>query len=266
MESRLKQCEMAMEKSRTQIFATSISTLALAVSILSAVFSYRLQDSDNRRAGREQINKTIGELIQINARSYSLNSTPIPERSTLYYQEIGSLSQIGIALSRQAVFLANENPELMTDIEYITIAQGLVIAGDYDLADEYYRRSIASSQNDFYRILNLRPYASFLFNQGQQEAGRDHYERALKIFKNDTDFNKYTNGMTHQWWMVSENMNQVQDEAEKHYRNAKTLFGSVSSAFMRDSGLAGLESSRSSEYWQPSGPTGQGAGSVEMPD
>jgi hypothetical protein len=186
------------------IFTIAISILALGVSVISAIFSYRLQSLavrlqslDSRKSSREQLNSVINELIKLNAENNSLWLTPLELRNVSYYQRVSTITQTAVSLSRQAVYLAEQLSRLVTDVEFITIAQGLVISGDTILAENYYLMAIDSSTSSFYKVNNTRIYADFLFNQGKHEQGRDLYESALKEFGNNTDWEKMINAHTY---------------------------------------------------------------------
>lgn len=225
----------------TELVAAVVSALALAVSVISAFYSFRLQSLDSRRSTREQLNKAVSELIKLNAENNSLWYVPTAERDQNYYQKQGAIVQTAVALSRQALYLAEQQPELVTDIEYYTIAQGLVMAGDYSRADDYWQKAIKAAPTPFYKITNMRMYADFLFNQAKHESGRALYQEALKILNNDTDQNKYTNAFTYQMWMLSESNHRFWEEADASYHRAKRLYETLSHPSWIESGLAVLQ-------------------------
>jgi tetratricopeptide (TPR) repeat protein len=223
---------------------TIISALALAVSVISAVYSFRLQKLDSRRSTREHLNEAVSELIKLNAEGQSLWSIPPHQRDQLFYQRQAVIGQTVIAVSRQAVYLAEQQPDLVTDIEYYIIAQGLVASGDFMRAEEYWHKAIKAAMSPYYKIENTRMYADFLFNQGKHEAGRAHYQEALKLFDNNTDYQKFTNAFTYQMWMVSEANHRFWEEADSNYNRARRLFESISNPYAKENGLAGLERAR----------------------
>lgn len=236
-----------------QLLSTLISALALAVSILSAMYSFRLQKLDSRRSARDQLSETINDLIRLNADNFTTWLTPPEQRDLSFYQKQGSITQTAVAITRQAVYLVEQQPDLATDIEYYTIAQGLVIAGDSATAEEYWRKAIDTAQSPFYKITNMRAYAEFQFNQGAHEAGRDLYKSALSILENDTDHNKHINGYTHQMWMVSESTHGFWEEAESNYNRGRRLFESISNPYVKANSLSAIERAR------------KGSGNLESP-
>ena len=122
---------------------------------------------------------------------------------------------------------------MVTDVDYVAIAQGLTLVGDNVLADTYMQNAISKSPSNFYRIINLRGYADFLFRQGRHEFAREKYQEAVKIFDNDTDFNKATNGYTYQMWMNSEFYSGFSSESESHYQRALGIYNSISNQMIK---------------------------------
>lgn len=224
--------------------STILSAAALIVSIISATIAFQLQRSDSQRTARDQLSKTVTELINLNMKNRSAWNTAPKNRDATYYQEVSSIPQMAASITRQAVFLVNSGPEIVTDVDYVAIAQGLMIVGDNVLADTYMQNAIRKSPSDFYRIINLRGYADFLFGQGKHELAREKYHEALKVFNNDTDFNKMTNGYTYQMWMNSEFYNGFPAEAELQYQRALNAYNSISNRTIKASNLNNLSQVR----------------------
>lgn len=221
-----------------------VSVVALVVSIMSAMFSFYLQKIESRRSAREQINKTISELIKLYVENSAAWYTPQESRDWKYYQSLGANGQSMRALCRQAVYIAEQEPVLVTDVEFAMIALSLSIIGDPLLADHYWKKSIERSNTEFFKIENTRGYADFLFRLGKHEMGRNYYRKALEIFDNDTDFHKHTNAYTHQMWMVSEMGNGFSENANDRYIESSRIFRSISHPVTVQSGLNGLEIAR----------------------
>jgi tetratricopeptide (TPR) repeat protein len=214
-----------------------LSAIAIIISLASASIAYRLQKSDSRRSAKEQLNTTVTELINLNSRNHALGSTPPENRNTDYYQELSSISQMAALLTRQALFLVESHPNIADDVDDVAIAQGLTLAGDNLLADSFMQAAILKSPSDFYKIINLRGYADFLFRQGKHETGREKYRESLNLFDNSTDFNKATNGYTYKMWMASEFYSGFSAEAESHYQRALGLYNSISNGMMKTHNL-----------------------------
>lgn len=144
-------------------------------------------------------------------------------------------------LTRQAVYLINEEPNLVHDVEYSAVAQGLQVAGDLVLAEEYWKKSIDKASSDFIKTVELRGYAIFLFSLGKYEEGRTQYALAVKVTPSSTDEEKAKNSQTHITWMESEALNGFEEDAAKQYNRAKALIEKISSEPLRNLGLERLE-------------------------
>jgi tetratricopeptide (TPR) repeat protein len=186
----------------------------------------------------------VGELIKLNAENNAMWFVPAERRDLLYYQKLGTISQTSASLSRQAVYLVEQDIDLVNDVEFAIIAQGLFIAGDQLQAEAFYEKAIKASPSPYYKVLNTRAYAGFLFHQGKYQMGRNTFQQALEILSDDSEFTKYTNGFTYQMWMVSEFNSHFGEEAERYFNQAKRLFEKVSSPVFRESVIRGLEKAR----------------------
>lgn len=243
------------------LFLILISALALGVSIMSALYSFHLQQAENKRSTREQLNGTVRELIKLNDEAATNWTVDPAKRDAAFHQHVSTITQTIASLSRQAIYLSNYladyDPKLITDVEFITIAQGLVNAGDQLTADDYWQKGIKASPTEYYRIVNIRGYADFLFRQGKYAIGRSFYQQVLKIFDNDTDFHKYTNAYTYQMWMVSEAANNFREDAKVCYNRAKNLYESISQQYVKDDGIVRLENARKA-FLSPGAPSTSG--------
>ncbi|MGI9045252.1 MAG: hypothetical protein ACR2FI_00360 [Burkholderiales bacterium] len=180
-------------------------------------------------------------MIKLNASSQLLSQVPQEFRNRVYYHETHTNAHVAALLTRQAIYGVEQEPTLVTDVEYATIAQNLWISNNQLLAEDFWKRAIRASPNEYFKSLNIRGYADFLFQVERQELGRKHYQQALDLLDNDTDFNKYSNAYTHQLWMSSEASNGFNEKADIHYGYAKQLFESVSHPRRKQEGLTGLE-------------------------
>lgn len=231
--------------------STILSAVAIIVSLGSASIAYRLQRSDSQRSAREQLSESVTELIKLNSKNNEMWSTPSENRKATHYQELSSISQMAALITRQAVFLVNSYPDMANDADYVAISQGLTLAEDNLLADTYMQKAIDKSPSDFYRIINLRGYADLLFRQGRHESARERYQEALKIFDNNTDFNKATNGYTYQMWMNSEFNSGFPTESELYYQRALTLYNSISNQMTKTNNVSSLKQAKAA--FQPQG-------------
>jgi tetratricopeptide (TPR) repeat protein len=139
-------------------------------------------------------------------------------------------------------------PDVAFDVEMIAVATALATMGDIPLAESYFKKAIDKSPTDYYKVVNLGQYASFLFQQSRFAEGRGIYRDSLVLLDNGTDFNKWANGTTYQSWFVNEvwNVPGANNEANEYYNKARDFFQSISSAGKRESAIHDLEMARAS--------------------
>lgn len=202
-----------------------LSCLALLVSVISAVISYR----QARTESRDQLNTLIQEIVRTQSERHD------------------SMTMTKIAfLARQAAAIIEEEPAILTDVDYSVTANAFAFLGDSPRAHDYWQKSVTHSPTEFYRVVNQRGFASFLLWQGKHEQGRKLYQEALGVFDSVSDSNKYINGFTYQMWFNSEawSFSLASAKAQACYNEAKNLFGSISSPHMRGKALQDLEMAR----------------------
>jgi len=229
----------------------TISTLAFIVSVISSVIAMSRQKGQIRTTIREQFSRIVQELITTLADNSVLQSEPLNERDGLFYSKSSSFSHKLSSLARQASALIALEPMIAFDVELSAVAQALNIVGDMPQADNFFQQAIKASPSDFYKIINLRMYAEFLFQQGKHQQGRKVFEDALGIFDNNSDFNKAANGYTYQVWFISEvwNIPSPHGQAEECYKNARGLMESISSSTYRMNLLQSLETARKASLY-----------------
>lgn len=140
----------------------------------------------------------------------------------------GFINQENSLLARQAAELAKRLPaNLVSGTEYYAIALALQNSYDLAAADEFLRYSIQASKDFNTEIGALRSTANLQFIQGQPEAGRVEYQKALGIFSKYDGYDPYTKASTHVWtelaWAFSEANGGQPELASQHIESAKAL-------------------------------------------
>ncbi len=216
-----------------------LSVFALGVSVSALVVSTRLKQFELRRSIRNQLNVVVAEMLASAAREVSFlppGEAPTPEqiaRSSIAAQRHS-------ALARQAYYLAEEESSLVTDVEWVTMAQGFWTAGDLLKAESCWSRGIDAAPDPYYRVVNSRGLADFLFMVGRQEEGRERYQEALRVFPDTTDSNKTINAGTLEAWVLSEIGASQDAEAERLIRKARGLISTIGNSVQRSQAEARL--------------------------
>jgi tetratricopeptide (TPR) repeat protein len=226
--------------------AIALSSLALILSLVSTVVAIRRQKTQMRTTIRDQLSSIVQELITTLVENRILQSEEVAKRDALFYGKSSAFSLKLSSLARQASALVAEEPNIVFDVEFAVIAQALDVVGDIPEADRNWQAAVAASPSDYYKIVNKRGYADFLFRQGRHQPGRKQYEESLGILDNNSDFNKWTNGYSYQMWFVSEVMNipAPHGRAEDCYKNAVGLYELISSPIAKANCLRSLEAAR----------------------
>ena len=224
-----------------------LALAAIGISLWSLGVTYSQRSREMKRSVRSQMNALVVEIVKL------LRSDP--QQTDTDAGDSGQ-AQRAILLTRQAVYLSNQEPKLITDIEFSTIAQGLWVAGDFQLAEQFWRKSIDTASSDFMKVVGRRGYAMYLFGLGKIEEGRRQYSLGLEIADNSTDINKAMNAQTYMLWLESEARNSFWDDALQKYQRAKGIIESMGSFQLRQAGKEMVEKLR--ERWIPVHGLGQG--------
>lgn len=220
----------------------AISIVALGLSLISAVISTRGQSTQLRTTIRDQLASIVQEIITTLAENRLLQSEDVAKRDALFYSKSSAFSFKLSSLARQAAALIEYDEEIGFDVEFAAIAQAFDVVSDIPRAEGFWQNAVGASPSDYYRIINRRGYADFLFRQGRHSDGRTQYEEALAILDNDSDFNKWTNGYTYQMWFISEfwNIPLAHSRSEECFREAQRLYLLIDSALIKANSMQSL--------------------------
>lgn len=172
---------------QTKDFLTiGLSSVALIVSIISLVLSFRQRAQENLRGVRKTLTETLGQLAEVSM-SFAKLDAEHPEQT----DQIVNLRRMHNAqrryLAKHAEYMISHIPDLSTDIDYNMLAQAFRSIGDYDKAQKYWELCVAKSESELILAMNLRGYANFLFFQGNPQLGRKKYQESLELPLPDTD-------------------------------------------------------------------------------
>jgi tetratricopeptide (TPR) repeat protein len=196
------------------IIAILISGASLVLSIISLILTYRQRSRQNKLGSRKALTDAIAAIANTNAEMAKLQgSSPevVSARRNLNAQRR--------YLANHAELLTFEIADLSTDIDHTLIAGALEAAGDYDRAKEHWLRSVEKSPAPLLRAMNLRGYARFMFNQGNPEVARQHYEESLRVLP-DTDSGRQTRADNLMFWALAERNFGFSDEGERRRQQA----------------------------------------------
>ncbi|MCC6612635.1 MAG: hypothetical protein IT320_04095 [Anaerolineae bacterium] len=233
------------------LLSNIISGVAVLLSFIALIVSQQSARHEQKRTLRSQLSDTLQRITDTQLENAKLfveaaNTNPI------YYQTASATlnQQQGFLLSL-ASYLAEEIPELVTSVEYNTLAYSLAWSGDVLTAEKYYRKAIDVSPDAYYRSLATRSYASFLFPQRRFEEARDQYREALTLVKGGDDRARSTNGYTYQMWAVNELMiANAERRAEELFDSARNEIVGIENRGMQNQMLQGLQAAYENAHQQ----------------
>lgn len=224
------------------LLTLGFSAFAIVISILAFTVTTRLKRFEMQRSTRDQLNKLISEMLSSAARDQEILKTAPGMRPSPQQLMFASISaQRHSALARQADYLAQQEPSLVTDVEWATIAQAFSSVGDFSRAEERFQRAISAAPDEYYRVLNIRGLADMLFHCGRLEEGRKYYQNALSVLPDTTDNNKITNLSSLDMWLINELSAGQAQEADRIYEKASNLCSTIGNAILRTRTLNHLE-------------------------
>jgi tetratricopeptide (TPR) repeat protein len=232
------------------IGAFVVSAMSLGVSFVSL----RQKKYETQRTLREQLTKVIGDINTVFEKWDTLRDENATRRSELDAARRRSfLKGQQMPLARQAAYLMDQlvkqSPQLVSDIEYITVADAFKQTNDYPQADAYYEKAIEASQGrPYYMAMNVRAYGSSLFDQGRIDEARIKYKDSTKLLPLDSDVNRWAVAETYQRWAVAEFEASFPKEAKKHFERARTEFEKLENPGRKKQALAMLKKVEDSTY------------------
>ena len=229
------------------IVSMSISSLAFVLSLAATTISLVRSKYEKQRAIRKEITDTLAKIVATaleNARLFHETA----EKDSAYFQSVSSiLNQQNAFLLQQATYLTDQVPDIVTAVEYNTIASATANAGDLIAAEKYYKKAISVSPNNYYRSLAIRSYANYLFLQRRFEEARESFRKAISLLVGGDDMVRYTNGLTYQMWAWNESNNAASPKrAEELFESALNEFNGIDNEAVRRNALNGLQGARSS--------------------
>lgn len=208
-----------------------VSVLALLFSFGTTYVSYNRTNAQDIQSLRSELRGVLQRLASLPKENFEMAKKyqDDPDGSGL----LSSLTaQENSLLVRQAAEMARKLPVgQVSAIEYFSIASALRDSYDIDGAMEFQRLAFKSSTAFADSLAATRMLADLLFLQGQPEAGRMEYQRALNIFSRYKGYHDYVQKSTHIMtelnWASSEAQSGFFDLANQHIASAELLVSAL---------------------------------------
>jgi tetratricopeptide (TPR) repeat protein len=216
-------------ESFTEITLKDYLTLIVSFSALTvATISLFIKRPENRRTIRNQLTDALAKLMTVKVDREKLT---LEEQHTYKGRDIhglmGTYADQRQFLVEQAIFLADQIPDYISDIEYSFIARSLAEAGDHDRTVTYWQKSVEAAKSDRSRALAWRGLAQYYFLIGDFALGRQEYEKSISLARGTTDKLKIIRGDTYLRWASDELKLPAKREALSRYDNARIEFTSI---------------------------------------
>lgn len=223
------------------VLTLGVALLAFLVSAISTVITIVRGRREKQRAIRNEITHVLSQIVETaleGAKLFHENK----EEPTEYYMVASSiLNQRNNFLLNQAVYLCEQVPNLVTAVEYNTLAHAHVEAGELFLAERYYKQAVDTSRDRFYKAIALRSYALFLFQQHRFDEARKNFEQAIMLLPSKNSHLRYLNGTTYQMWAANElGVAGEVERAKELYANARKEFEGIENIQLRNNALTAL--------------------------
>ncbi|HXS36351.1 MAG TPA: hypothetical protein VN721_06595 [Flavipsychrobacter sp.] len=168
-----------------------ISAVALILSFISLIITLVQKNRETKRTIRKNLSDTLESITKITIESTKLlaskdtdiNSEPI----ILLRRNYNTHRRILIA---HADYLIDRYDSIVTEIDCNILAGAYSTVGDISKAEYYWQKSIDKSISSPIKVMNLRGFGIFLFNNEKQDLARKKFYEALSIDLADNDENK----------------------------------------------------------------------------
>jgi tetratricopeptide (TPR) repeat protein len=227
------------------IITLSIAGLALIVSLGSAIYTAIYGGGgkyDQQRTIRNQLTDVLKQIFDTQLELVRQSQDAVG-KSPMYMQNInGVLGQQNAALLSQATYLADQIQELVTPVEYTTIAMASAQMGNYPQANKCAKRAVDISKDNYIKAIASRVCANILFSQGEIETGRQYFNSAVSLLQGEDNLDYYTKGFTYQFWAASEKTFATSDNrAEDLFEKARKEYQNISIQMVQDKAINELE-------------------------
>jgi len=218
-----------------------LSGCAIAISIVSTSVTLLQKRYETLRVGRQQITDALAKIIASAYQQVETSMDAAVDQSSEQGQaKFGYIARQLTFYSRHAIFLMDRAPDIVSDADYLALAESFQQTGDYSDANRYYDLAIQKARNDFYKVENLRMAADALYYQSDYLSGSSKYRQALAVVTGATDSERNTNGYILQTWARSEAKYNDPSRAVELFAEAEHVYLKLQSENLRRQCLGDL--------------------------
>lgn len=170
---------------------------SFAAFIISA-WTFLQKRGEAKSALRKQLTDMIEKLHDLNVENAKSNDEKLGLQYPKHFGRL--LSDQRRFLVRQAKYIGEQIPNLVSPYELMVIAIGLDEIDDAPEAKKWFLRALAKADSEFDEVIVRRQFGRTLFRSGQIEDAREQFELASKVFKGNSDREMIYAGDTFERW------------------------------------------------------------------
>lgn len=161
-------------------------TLGMSFSaLLLTAASYIQKLTENRQSLRKQLTDVLEKLTELKTEVARFNSLSDKDGYPREYD--GLLNDQRRFFVRQAGYLAEQIPRLVSPYECLVIAGAFADIEYIDVAEYWFQKACAEQPSARDRAIAIRGYGRFLFIQGRLDEARVRFQQAVKLMAGDSD-------------------------------------------------------------------------------
>jgi tetratricopeptide (TPR) repeat protein len=160
-----------------------VTLAASFAAIVLSILSFRQKATDMELAKRKQLTDLLEKITDLNTEraKYELKKSEYPESYG------GLIADQRRFFARQAAFLMDRIPHLVTPFEYQLVAASFGDIGDGYEAERLFELAVSVSVTPMDRGIAVRRYGAWFFDLGLPDEARKRFEAALECFEGESD-------------------------------------------------------------------------------
>lgn len=184
-----------------------IALFALIFSFGTTLISNKRAIELDERAMKQELRGLVLQLVQQPLKGIELNEK-YKDQPLFLGNLSGIFTQESLILAEQASVVTQKIPELVSSIEYATIANAFHGGGQPERAKKLRDKAIEVAKVPIDAVTALRQQGIMAFQMGNLDMARSYYSEALSIFDRfpeaDLGVIGFTNAYTHMFWAQQE--------------------------------------------------------------
>jgi hypothetical protein len=209
---------------------SSISILALLISMIVAIYTQVEKHSQDKRFLREEFRATIMNLLTFRE-DYEREKLFMDDPSEIDLAERFLVMKLNVYINA-AKLISSQISDQITPAEYTILATESATIGNINESEYFFKQAIAVSKAIPDKIGSHQGLASFYFEDSPLrnfDEGRKHFEYSIELIKNPTDDNLIRiKGNSYEIWGDLELHNGFNSESLQKFNLARKYYSDLS--------------------------------------